>query len=100
MNTLAQLSQKSDAQAVVTPHIAIIDDDGSVRSSMGMLLETKAWTYSEFERASDFLEHAIAINFHCLLLDVRIPGMSGLELFEELNRRSRIEGSYLPPVIF
>ena len=82
------------------PHIAIIDDDPSVRRSLGMLLETRAWTYTEYERASDFLEETAATKFNCLLIDIRIPGVSGLELFEELKRRSRISGDYLPPALF
>jgi len=40
------------------PRIAIIDDDPGVRASLGMLLETRNWTFAEFERAGDFLQHA------------------------------------------
>ncbi|MBY0574667.1 MAG: response regulator [Undibacterium sp.] len=83
-----------------TPYIAIIDDDASVRSSLAMLFETQSWRFREFERAHDFLNGAIADDFNCLLVDVRIPNMSGIELFEELNRRSRSGGLYLPPVLF
>jgi two-component system response regulator DctR len=90
----------NSASIITTPHIAIIDDDMSVRSSTAMLLETRAWRFSEFERASDFLEHACPAEFNCLLVDIRIPGMSGLELFEELNRRNRSQPEYLPPVLF
>ncbi|MBV8666216.1 MAG: response regulator transcription factor [Burkholderiaceae bacterium] len=85
------------------PHnsrIALIDDDPGVRSSMGMLLETRNWSYTEFERAADFLEGATPADFNCLIIDVRIPDMSGLELFEELNRRARDTHSYLPPALF
>lgn len=82
------------------PNIAIIDDDPGVRSSMGMLLETRSWTFAEFERATDFLEGGQPDQFNCLLIDIRIPGMSGLELFEELNRRARSGGGYLPPALF
>jgi two-component system response regulator DctR len=83
-----------------TPQIAVIDDDASVRHSIGMLLETRGWQMREFERASDFLAGANPADYHCLLIDVRIPGMSGLELFEELKRRERAHGRYLPPVLF
>lgn len=88
------------ASRISTPHIAIIDDDISVRRSTGMLLETRSWSSTEFERASDFLELARPADFNCLLVDIRIPGMSGLELFEELNRRVRKHAEYLPPVLF
>jgi len=53
-----------------------------------------------FERAADFLQGARPADYHCLILDVRIPGMSGLELFEELVRRQRRAQTYLPPVLF
>lgn len=82
------------------PRIALIDDDASVRHSTGMLLETRGWTYGEFERATDFLEGATPADFNCLLIDVRIPEMSGLELFEELTRRARAQPRYIPPVLF
>lgn len=83
-----------------TPHVAIIDDDAGVRHSTGMLLETRNWTYAEFERATDFLETATPADFNCLLVDVRIPDMSGLELFDELNRRAKKEPRYIPPALF
>ena len=83
-----------------TPHIAIIDDDPGVRSSLGMLLETRNWSFAEFERAGDFLEGAEPGDFNCMVIDIRIPDMSGLELFEELNRRARSRHGYLPPTLF
>jgi two-component system response regulator DctR len=85
---------------VQIPKIAIIDDDPSVRGSLVMLLETRDWATSEFERAKDFLDHADPNHFNCLLVDVRIPETNGLELFDELIRRSKLNNSYLPPVIF
>ena len=82
------------------PHVAIIDDDPSVRRSLAMLLDTRGWAATEFERAVDFLDGGDASRFNCLVIDVRIPGMSGLELFEELNRRARSRQRYLPPALF
>ena len=81
-------------------HIAIIDDDPGIRRSMGMLLETRNWNSSGFERAADFLEYARPDSFHCLIIDIRIPDMSGLELFEILKRRTRSSHSYLAPALF
>jgi two-component system response regulator DctR len=82
------------------PRIAIVDDDASVRRSLTLLLDTRGWQATGFERAVDFLDGARPEDFHCLILDVRIPGMSGLELFDELNRRAKARPSYLPPVLF
>ncbi|MFL6661838.1 MAG: response regulator transcription factor [Rhizobacter sp.] len=81
-------------------HVAIVDDDPSVRRSLALLLDTRGWTAAQFERAADFLEGATPSRYHCLVIDVRIPGMSGLELFEELARRARARQTYLPPVLF
>jgi len=82
------------------PCIAIIDDDPSVRRSLAMLLDTRGWRGEGFERAHDFLAVPDPQRFQCLVIDVRIPGMSGLELFDELTRRARARGHYLPPVLF
>jgi two-component system response regulator DctR len=84
----------------LTPHIAIIDDDPGVRNSTGMLLETKKWQYSEFERADDFLNTARPSDYNVLLLDVRIPNKTGIELFNELLAKAKKDHTYLPPVIF
>jgi two-component system response regulator DctR len=88
------------ATAMAAPHIAIIDDDPGVRGSLGMLLETRNWTFAEFERAGDFLDGTEPSNFNCMVIDVRIPDMSGLELFEELKRRANSRHGYLPPALF
>jgi two-component system response regulator DctR len=88
------------ADTHTTASIAVIDDDPAVRRSLGMLLDTRGWVAAEFERAADFLDGATPADFNCLVIDVRIPGMSGLELFEELGRRSRSRQGYLPPTLF
>ena len=80
--------------------IALIDDDPAVRRSLAMLLDTRGWACEEFERAQDFLDDPAPERFHCLVLDVRIPGMSGLELFDALTRRIQRSLGYLPPVLF
>lgn len=94
------MSTTNRAAAIATTQIAIIDDDPGVRSSLGMLLETRNWNFQEFERAIDFLDGANPADFNCMVIDVRIPDMSGLELFEELNRRARSDHTYLPPALF
>lgn len=80
--------------------IALIDDDPSVRRSLAMLLDTRGWASVEFERAQDFLDDPRPERFGCLVLDVRIPGMSGLELYDALARRAQRSLAYLPPVLF
>lgn len=80
--------------------IALIDDDPGVRRSLAMLLDTRGWACVEYERAQDFLDDPQPERFNCLVLDVRIPGMSGLELFDTLSRRALRKLSYMPPVLF
>nr|WP_222948212.1 response regulator transcription factor [Thauera sedimentorum] len=67
--------------------IYIIDDDEALRDSLVWLLESSGYQVLAHESAEAFLavynEHLTG----CLVLDVRMPGMSGLELFEELGRR-------------
>jgi two-component system response regulator DctR len=94
------MSQNASTATSPGAHVAIIDDDPAVRRSLAMLLDTRGWSAAEFERAVDFLEHAEPSRFNCLVVDVRIPGMSGLELFDELSRRASTQQAYLPPVLF
>ena len=70
----------SEAGAVV-----IVDDDDAVRDSIGMLLETVDIPYRSFEDAQAFLNHCQLESVGCLVLDIRMPGMSGLELQEKLT---------------
>jgi FixJ family two-component response regulator len=67
--------------------IYIIDDDEALRDSLVWLLESNGYrvvAYESAERFLDIYDHTLT---GCLVLDVRMPGMSGLELFEELKRR-------------
>ncbi len=60
--------------------VYIVDDDASVRDSLAVLLELKGYRTEVFESADAFLKSYRPANAGCLLLDVRMPGMSGLEL--------------------
>jgi two-component system, LuxR family, response regulator FixJ len=70
-----------------TPMVHVIDDDEAVRDSISMLLDTASIAHATYQSADQFLQ---AYNEHmrgCLVLDIRMPGMTGLELQETLNRR-------------
>ncbi len=75
--------------------IGIIDDDEALRDALSWLFSTRNHQVSTFADAESFLEVYRPEDFSCLLLDVRMPGMSGLEAFLRLK-----EYSYCPPVIF
>ena len=67
--------------------IYIVDDDEALRDSLVWLLESSGYRAEAFASADAFLKMFSAELMGCLLLDVRMPGMSGLEVFEELGRR-------------
>jgi two-component system response regulator FixJ len=75
--------------------VFLIDDDEAVRDAMGMLLESSGIAYSSFASANDFLAKYENDLRGCLVLDIRMPGMNGLELQTILkNRKSTL------PIIF
>ncbi|MET3107747.1 two-component system response regulator DctR [Oxalobacteraceae bacterium GrIS 2.11] len=100
MNRVAQSNKAGVTLPSGPPHIAMIDDDGGVRHSTGMLMETRAWLFTEFERATDFLEKGVPSHFNCLIIDIRIPGMSGIELFNALLTNAKKNHEYVPPALF
>lgn len=77
------------------PTIFIVDDDEGVRNSLCFLLKTVDLATRAFALASEFLEAYRPEQPGCLILDVRMPGMSGLELQQQLN----VRGATIP-VIF
>lgn len=67
--------------------IFIVDDDPSIRHSLTWLLESAKLHVESFASAEDFLQQVDPDHAGCLLLDVRMPGMSGLQLQEALLER-------------
>jgi two-component system, LuxR family, response regulator FixJ len=65
--------------------IYVIDDDDAVRDSLRVLLECEGYKVVDFASCADFLRNARPDGPSCLVLDVHIPGMSGLELLEQLR---------------
>jgi RNA polymerase sigma factor (sigma-70 family) len=66
------------------PVIFIVDDDPSVRQSTELLLKSVGFNVKTFVSAQDFLNANLQEGLGCLILDVRMPGMSGLDLQEKL----------------
>jgi RNA polymerase sigma factor (sigma-70 family) len=67
--------------------VYVVDDDEAVRDSLKWLLEGVSYTVRTFDSAESFLAGFDPKAIACLVLDVRMPGMSGLELQEELLTR-------------
>jgi two-component system response regulator FixJ len=74
--------------------IHVIDDDDAVRESLGFLLETSGWQVKLWPSAQAFLEAEPDPREGCVITDVRMPGLSGIDLAERLSREA-----CAPPVI-
>lgn len=70
-----------------TSTVFVVDDDAGLRSSLALLLESAALRSACFASADDFLAACGPDPDGCLILDVRMPGLSGLQLQDELIRR-------------
>ena len=77
------------------PTVFVVDDDQAMRTSLQWLIESTGMQVKTFESADAFLSNFYPERAGCLLLDVRMPGMSGLELQSYLAR----EGYQLPVII-
>jgi len=66
--------------------IFVIDDDASVRKSLSFLLKSAGYKVETFASAGEFLSQASRDSIGCILLDVRMRGMTGLDLQEHLGR--------------
>ena len=78
--------------------VFIVDDDEAVRDSLKWLLEANAYRVQCFDSAERFLDAFDASRVGVLILDVRMPGMSGLELQERLNELGNGKRFHLPIV--
>ena len=79
----------------MAPHIAVVDDDISVRESLESLIRSVGLGVRVFASAEEFLDSNHISKADCLILDVRLPGMSGFELHHRL-----IASGIEVPVIF
>ena len=78
----------------VSPIVFVVDDDISVRESLELLIKFAGWKPETFASPREFLSRSRATVPSCLVLDVSLPGLNGLELQEQLAERSEM------PIIF
>jgi FixJ family two-component response regulator len=79
----------------VTPIVFVVDDDVSVRESLELLVRCEGWQPETFASAQEFLDHPRVLVPNCLVLDVSLPGLNGLDL-QQLVARDRTD----MPIIF
>ena len=63
-----------------TPTVFVVDDDVSVRKSLELLIDSVGWQPATFASAQEFLHHPRPVSASCLVLDVSLPDLNGLEL--------------------
>jgi FixJ family two-component response regulator len=90
-NTLERGSLLSSA---LRPIVFIVDDDVSVRESLDSLVRSAGWQAETFASAKDFLSRPRAFAPSCLILDIRLPDLSGLDLQQRVVDRTDM------PIIF
>src|ERR1700746_3475838 len=78
----------------VTPIVFVVDDDVSVRESLELLIRAAGWQPETFASALEFQSRPRSTVPWCLVLDVTLPGLSGLELQPQLAARTEM------PIIF
>lgn len=80
---------------IVKPLIRIVDDDDDLRNALSFLLKAQGWSVVAYSSAQEFLVQDAPSVPGCLILDIRMPNMTGLELQREMNERN-----YRLPIIF
>lgn len=69
----------------ISPTVFVVDDDPEIRASMQLLIAAQGINVEVFADAGDFLQRFDPTRWGCLLLDIRMPGISGLELQQQLR---------------
>jgi FixJ family two-component response regulator len=87
--------KKRSARVAEVPVISIIDDDASVRTATARLLRSMGFSVHAFASAKEFLSSPRLGETSCIIADVQMPGMSGVELQDHL-----IANGHKTPIIF
>jgi len=93
-STTARQYEPRPSQSLATPIVFVVDDDVSVRESLELLISYGGWQPEMFASAEEFLARPRDLVPSCLVLDVTLPDLNGLELQKRLAARSEI------PIIF
>lgn len=75
--------------------VHLVDDDASVRRSVGFMLKTSGFQVQTYESGAELLKNGAQLEPGCILLDIRMPGMDGLEVQQALQEK----GVGLPVII-
>jgi FixJ family two-component response regulator len=78
-----------------TPTVVVVDDDISVRESLELLIQDEGWQPALFESANQFLARLSTVSPSCLILDVNLPDLSGLDIQQRIS-----DEKFSTPIIF
>ena len=86
--TVADADVRSSHMAHAVPIVFVVDDDISVRESLELLIRNAGWQPELFETAQEFLSRQRVAVPNCLVLDVTLPGLNGIDLQKQVARES------------
>jgi RNA polymerase sigma factor (sigma-70 family) len=89
------MTPANDDPNVAGSWVYVVEDDPSVRDSLSLLLQLRGYSTAVFDSAEAFLKEEELVRPGCVLIDVRLPGMSGIEL----QRRLSEERAALPTIV-
>jgi two-component system response regulator FixJ len=67
-------------------HVYVIDDDAAIRDSLGFMLNSADFQVSLFDTAQQFLDSLSSLEFGCIVSDIRMPGIDGIELLKRVQK--------------
>jgi FixJ family two-component response regulator len=94
-STIDQTDYKASRTSASTPIVFVVDDDVSVRESLELLIQVEGWRPETFASAREFLARPRAVVPSCLILDVALPDLNGLDL----QRRVAAERLDMPIIV-
>ena len=78
---------KSSSLAIKSDLIVVVDDDAAVRKSLKFSLEVDGFLVRTYERSEELLSESVFPACHCLVIDQKLPGLSGIDLIAKLRER-------------
>jgi FixJ family two-component response regulator/signal transduction histidine kinase len=91
----AEMLEQTSAAPQTGPLVCVIDDDAAVRTALSRLIAAEGWAAIPYASASEFLQRQALAAVDCILLDQQMPGMTGMELLQQLAGAGE-----MPPVVF
>jgi FixJ family two-component response regulator len=95
LSSVSDHETRSAPMSHATPIVFVVDDDVSVRESLELLIRWAGWQPETFASAQEFLSHPRVLAPSCLVLDVTLPGLNGLDL----QKRVAVDRTDMP-IIF